>query len=204
MKYFTQMLLGMLLFSVQSHAHPHMFVNVQPYLKSIQREKVLIHNKWYFDEFTSEGLFMDYDQNQNQNQKLDKGEIKAIEKDFVSGLKKYNYFLKVKLNGKKVKPQIENFKIKIEKRKKKEKSINDIISGSKGKNKLTVNIVYYEFDIEISGKVKGNNELSLSYYDETVYSVLYPKEKIITRKELKVVFNKLTKKKWVLKYESSS
>lgn len=176
-------------------AHPHMFVDVQPYLQEVDKNKgeVRVRNKWYFDEFTSEGLYMDYDQ--NQNKRLDKKEIEQIKNDFESGLKKYKYFLNIKLNGKKIRPKVQSFKIKTEKRRKKEQSINDIIAGTKKKKDATVNIIYYEFDIIIPGKLAKNNKMVISYYDETLYSVLYPKEKMIAQNNIKLSSNKLTKSK---------
>ncbi len=46
-------------------AHPHMLVDAQPYLKSIANNQIVINIKWYFDELTSEGFLVDYDENKN-------------------------------------------------------------------------------------------------------------------------------------------
>ncbi|MFW5871992.1 MAG: DUF1007 family protein [bacterium] len=190
-------LLFLLIFPIKMlYAHPHMFVDVQPYLEKIDKEKneVKIHNKWYFDEFSSAGFYMDYDQ--NQNQKLDKKEIKQIEKDFKKGLKKYKYFLTIKLNSKKVSPEVQNFKIHTKKEtKKKGQSMGSLISNENAEKETTVNIVYYEFDIIIPGKITNKSKLEISYYDETIFSVLYPRKKVIPKNNITLTSNKLTKNK---------
>ena len=190
----TQLLLMLLsthIVAFQVYAHPHMFVDVQPYLTSASNDQVTIHAKWYFDEFTSEGFLMDYDQ--NQNGKLDLAEKNTIKKDFGESLKKYGYFIESKLNGKKIKPKISSFIINTALRDRKEKSIADITGGKKRSNK--VNIVYYEFDIEFSSKLTKENQLALSFYDTTIYSVLYPIKEVIPSKGIILKSNKLTKSK---------
>ncbi len=44
-------------------------------------------------------------------------------------------------------------------------------------------------------KLKKDNHLTMSFYDETVYSVLYPAKKIIPKNGIKIKSNKLIKSK---------
>ncbi len=198
MKYYFFTLLIIHILSSQIFAHPHMFVDVRPYLISIKKNKVVLIIKWYFDEFTSQGLFTDYDQ--NSNGVLEKSDKKAILKDFGTKLKTNNYFMKILLNNKKSKYEIGNFKIKTKKIRSKKQSINDIISGKSEKSKM-VNIIYYEFNIILKNQMKKNNQLNISFYDPTIYSVLYPEGEIIVNKGITVTSNKLNKSKCLFQVE---
>ncbi len=196
MKYLLVLFGSISLISIQAFAHPHMFVDVQPSLISVKSNKITLSIKWFFDEFTSGGMLIDYDQNANGN--LDKKELKVILRDFGDNLKKYNYFLKIMLNGKKQTFKLEKLKIKTKKIISTQQSIGDIISKNNTKSK-TVQIIYYEFNVIVKSKLKKENQLEFSFYDPTNYSVLYPKDKTIINKAIKIKSNHLVKTKCLFK-----
>lgn len=190
------LLLFIIFWTGQTFAHPHVFIDVQPYFISAKNNKVLLHVKWKLDELTSESIFLDYDENHNLI--LDINECQNIRRDYVEGYKKYNYFVNILLNKKRKAFHVSNLKIYSKKVKKKLKNVRNSKLSSKNK-KSKSNIVFYEFDVEVRTKLRRENSLEVSFYDETFYSVLYPVNKIIEKNGLVMKSNKLKKSECLFK-----
>ena len=172
----------------QVFAHPHMFVDVKSHLMSAKDNEIKISVQWFFDELTSEGLIMDYDQNENFS--LEKKEMLLILNDFKDELKKQHYFTTIIFNNKKIKFKLENIQVKSKKIKSR-------------KNKQNIAIIYYEFGIILNEKIEPINQLNISFYDPTIYSVLSPKEKMTTNNLIKISSNKMETTKCRFKVEFS-
>ena len=94
--------------------------------------------------------------------------------------------MKISLNNKTVKYQLAHLEIKT----KKDKSRN----GSK-----MVTMIYYQFDVILKDKIMKDNQLSFSFHDPTIFSVLYPKDKVIIDKKINAQANSFVKEKCLFK-----
>lgn len=130
-------------------SHPHVFVTSN--LGFIFDDKGLskIQVKWEFDEFFSDLLATDYDT--DENNKLDKAEIKVLKSDAFSNLAKFNYFTNIKIDGK---PFIVKF-------------IKDFSA------ELVKGILYYNFTILCHVRaIVTPKQITISQYDTTFYTAV--------------------------------
>ena len=155
-----------------------MFVDVNPKIASMKDGKIKIEIIWYFDEFTSTGLLMDYDE--NKNGKFDRNESESIKKDFFNNLKRFNYFIDFTLNNIKQKINISETRLLL-------------TTTGEGKNKRK--LVTYKFilhgDYSKSKIINGD----LSFYDYTIYSVLSPGGNMTFGEKIKPISSKFIKSK---------
>ncbi len=92
------LLVVFLILPIVTFSHPHVFVS--------NRITAVFDNNglsgltvfWEFDEFFTNMIAVDYDE--NENGKLDKSEIEIIRKDAFSNLVNYNYFTNIRIDGK--------------------------------------------------------------------------------------------------------
>ena len=87
-----------------SHAHPHVFID--SWVTVVFDEKGLagFNIRWVFDDMFSSMMIMDFDVSKNGRFELP--EIKDIEKCGFSNLKKFGYFVHVKIDKKTVQGKI--------------------------------------------------------------------------------------------------
>lgn len=166
--------------SFVAQAHPHMFVDVTPKVEKVTKEKLILDVSWYFDPASSEGYIIDFDE--NGNGKLDKKELEVAAGELVKGLKKFHYFTTLVVNGKKqiVSP------IGL--------SMN-VVEVTNKKVKEKVILCNFKLEAKPVGKASSKLNIDLSFYDETVYSVLYPKGTLQSAKGVKVAKNEIKKSK---------
>lgn len=138
------MLLANILF-----AHPHLFI--ESYTTIIIEGTSLkgIKLEWVWDPMWSEQVIMDCDK--DMNGVFNKDETELVKKDYFSGIKDYNYFMAIVINGKKSKVQkITDFSVIID-------SKNSRVS--------------YYFFIPINKPLNNSVQtLSVLYNDETIYA----------------------------------
>ena len=173
-------------------SHPHMFVDVETALSAPKDDQLIIKVRWYFDEFTSAGLIVDYDQ--NENGRLEAKEKQFIGKDFAQGLKKANYFTTLSLNSKKQKFEIQNIIVETAQKESDQQSVQSILGKRAKRAPKKVTVIYYQFDMILKEKLlPKNNNLTLSFYDSTIYSVLSPLDKMSGDNTIKIKENTFTK-----------
>ncbi|MCK4532230.1 DUF1007 family protein [bacterium] len=79
-------------------AHPHVFIDNEITIVFNQEGLAGIKIKWFFDEMFSSMIIHDYDE--NKNGVFDSVEIEAIKNGAFSNLRKFNYFTRIKIDGK--------------------------------------------------------------------------------------------------------
>ncbi len=186
--FFTTFFLLLFAQSHSVHAHPHMFVDVETSFVKSTVDSIELAVKWSFDEFTSGGLIMDYDQ--NSNFVLEKRELQAILKDFSGELKKHDYFMTILLNNKKQSFSLKNLNIGEKWIKSSQVSLGSLTGGN-DKKQTKVQTVYYTFSVIISTPLKKENELNISYLDPTLYSALSATKKMFFPASVTVKSNSL-------------
>ena len=79
-------------------AHPHIFLTNK--IQAIFNDTGLSGFKisWLADDFSSAGLTDGYDE--NENERIDKAELAVFENDSVNNLKQFQYFTRLKIDGK--------------------------------------------------------------------------------------------------------
>ncbi len=81
-----------------SHAHPHVFIDSWVTVVFDKKGLAGFNIRWAFDDMFSSMIIMDFDINQNGG--FDTSEIKELKAGAFSNLKKFNYFIHVKLDKK--------------------------------------------------------------------------------------------------------
>ena len=82
-------------------AHPHIWIKNRPTLVMADRKVVAITQEWVFDSFFSAALIKDFDV--NKDGKFDAKEIAAAKKNAFDALKDFDYFTRIRVDGKKIK-----------------------------------------------------------------------------------------------------
>lgn len=157
-----------------------MFVDVEPKVILAKNNNLKIEIIWYFDQLSTEGFLIDYDK--NGNSKLDKSECKTASMEIHNNIIKRNYYTEFKINGKKQKLVVENVRFNM--------------VEIKDNKKKKLNILAYKFILKGSYQkldAKKRLHADLSFYDDSIYSVLYPKKDMAFKKGIDVIENKTNK-----------
>ncbi|MBN1848524.1 MAG: DUF1007 family protein [Deltaproteobacteria bacterium] len=143
-------------------AHPHVFIQNSITIVFDDQGLVGIKAKWIFDEFFTNVIVMDYDQ--NNNNQFEHAEITTIQAEAFDNLHKFDYFTFIKIDGQPFKiQQVQSFSAAL---------IDD-------------QLIYMFF---IPCSVSGDSmirEVNISQYDPTYYSniTLDKKQPIIYENE---------------------
>lgn len=127
-------------------AHPHLFVSPQVILIINGNVLEKIELIWTWDEWWSRDVLdycdLDYDGIFNDE------ETDLVRRDFFNGLKNYDYFMILKINGKKKAVQ----------------EIEDFLVTSCGR------IVTYTFSVPLNIALDNETEMKIIFNDETIYT----------------------------------
>ena len=107
--------LAFLLFALNPQSafpHPHVFIDNTVAIVFDGEGLAGFRLYWLFDEMFSNMLIHDYDK--NGDGKFEEGEIKGLKRGAFSNLKKFNYFIRLKVNGKVGKGHCHCFSVKTE------------------------------------------------------------------------------------------
>ena len=127
--------------------HPHLFI--KPSIEIVSNENIIKGIKliWEWDNWWSEDVINACDTNKNGI--FGDDEVKLVYKNFFSGVKDFNYFTEIFINGEKLKIiSISDFNAYIDK---------DYI-------------VIYEFSIPIELKLENTLKIKIRFNDETIYT----------------------------------
>ncbi|MEA3347905.1 MAG: DUF1007 family protein [Pseudomonadota bacterium] len=128
-------------------SHPHVFLYST--VKVVFDEKGLagVQVNWVFDEMFSSMMILDFDK--NGNRRFEPSEIESVKKGAFENLRKFDYFMHIKIDGKPFKVKyVKDFSAEI----------------SKGK-------MAYRFFVPCHVRAeKSLKEIKLSIYDSTFYS----------------------------------
>ncbi|THB69740.1 MAG: DUF1007 family protein [Gammaproteobacteria bacterium] len=154
-----------------SFAHPHMFVSYDVTFVVDGSGLTGVRMNWDMDPMFSASLMESFDL--NKNRKLEKNEIKKLEKEAFSNLANYHYMTFIRLDGKPSKFQIpENFTAAIvDKEVRYTFTLPIKISAKNGEQKVGVevydgsNFIYFSYNekVDITGaeKNKINHEIKV-------------------------------------------
>lgn len=148
-KYLITLILITFVFSNEAKAHPHVFID---YIVNINASKDTLKNIdfiWKFDDITSSYMFEDFDK--NQNKKFEKNELEDMKKVTLGNLKKFDYFIYLKIDNKNLKVKLDNFTVLQEDE-----------------------LIIYKFSVPVNSNLKKNQNIDLTMLDKTNYVAFSP------------------------------
>ncbi|MEA3332582.1 MAG: DUF1007 family protein [Pseudomonadota bacterium] len=143
--------------ALTSWSHPHVFLYST--VKVVFDEKGLagVQVNWVFDEMFSSMMILDFDK--NCNQRFEPAEIESVKKGAFENLRKFDYFMHIKIDGK-------LFKVKY---------VTDFSA------EITNGKMVYRFFVPCHVRVEeGSKEVKLSIYDSTFYSSVFLQKNPVT------------------------
>jgi ABC-type uncharacterized transport system substrate-binding protein len=145
--FFILLYVLLLCFVDKVFSHPHVFLDNKVKFKFNNEGLKNIFITWQFDEMSSSGMIMDYDENKDGN--FSSKEANTLQGDFLKNLKKLNYFTYLSINNKNIKS------IKL-------KNVKTYVTGHK---------IHFTFSLDTPLKaINKIQEVKLSVYDQTYYS----------------------------------
>lgn len=142
--------------AVRLYSHPHLFIKPTVEFIKTGQKRGAIKIKWEWDKWWSRDIIRECDINKDGF--FDKNETKLVYDDFFIGIKKFNYFMEIRLNGKRL-----NFN-----------SVSNF-SASVDSNK----IASYTFIIPIKPEITDPMEVAICFNDKTIYAA-FDKEIILS------------------------
>jgi len=146
-KFFRVLFLVLCVLSADVYAHPHIFMDCGAAFVFGGDGLEGIRLKWVFDEFYSETITLDFDENKNGF--LEEKEVRKVEKESFSNLKNFNYFTCLSLDGK-------DFEVK---------KVSDF-SAVFSSGMMTFEF-FIPFEVKFSGQYKN---VVMAVYDGTYYT----------------------------------
>jgi ABC-type uncharacterized transport system substrate-binding protein len=131
----------------KASAHPHLFIKSWSTFAFDNNTLKYVQLKWRFDPMFSSTLLKDYDK--NGDQRFQKSEIRALQQEAFSNLRKHNYFSHLRINGR-------EFRVR------RVSSFYAYVIGGK--------YVVYRFRIPVGINLdSGKGTISLALYDPTYF-----------------------------------
>lgn len=149
LKYLMLFFIINFIFIKNADAHPHVFIDYEVNINASKDTLKNIDFIWKFDDITSSYMFEDFDK--NLNKKFEKNELEEMKKVTLGNLKKFDYFIYLKVDNK-------NFKVKLD--------------------RFTVlqedEIIIYKFSVPVNSNLKKTQMISLTMLDKTNYVAFSP------------------------------
>jgi len=129
------------------YSHPHLFI--KPSIELLISESIVkgVKISWNWDKWWSQDVMSNCDS--NRDNAFNEKETLSVYKDYFSGIKEFDYFTKIFINGKKCKiVKTEKFTVKVNKDK----------------------TLTYTFIIPLEVKFDKDLKFSIAFNDETIYT----------------------------------
>ncbi len=170
MKQLILLVCFLFIFSFRLFAHPHIFID--SYVTFVFERDMLkgMRISWVWDEMWSQQVVMDCDK--NLDDEFNSGELAIVEEEYFSGIKDYDYFMKIMIDGKPhAVPAPVNFNAKIA---------------------PATQIVTYDFFVLLNVAVSAGKSIKVVFDDETIYTAFSIKQGMLKIKGGDIVTNEMS------------